>query len=121
MSPHRMDIILIGMVAGSWWSHLSPVKKAIAALTVVLMVGFVIGTSVNQLMMERSGVLVQLERVQRVAVRDSIRIDTLERQAVETAQLTDRVEKMEDVLWRVDDRTQRIVCLLSGNRGPACL
>lgn len=121
MSPHRFDPIIVGLATGGWWTQLSPVKKAAASLFVVLMVGIAIGSTVNQLLVERTGALVRLDRVERLAVRDSARVDSLAFLHRGDAEVARRLSALEAVVWRVDDRTQRIACLLSGNRGSACI
>jgi hypothetical protein len=121
MSPHRFDFLIVGLATGTWWAQLSPVKRALAALSVVLLVGFSAGSMVSQLLIERTGALARLDRVERIAVRDSTRIDVVEAWQAKNEELARRVQAIEATLIRVDDRTQRIACLLAGNQGPACL
>lgn len=129
MSPHRHEtLLLIGMVGTSWWGQLSPIKKALAAMATVAVIAFAAGSMVAQLMVERTGGLARLQeveqrldRTERLAVRDSARLDDVEARREQVDALAARVARIESTLDNVDDRTQRIVCLLSGNRGASCL
>lgn len=123
MSPHRFsDIVIVGVIAGGWWEQLGPVKKTLGVIVTLLIIGFTAGTLVTTTMMEQRGVPARLARVERVAIRDSIRVEEL---AMKQLRLdTDfevRLRTLEHTLERVDDRTKRIACLLAGGSGPACL
>lgn len=117
--PYKHDyslLAVLGVVASDWWSHLGPVKKALATIAAVFVVAFSAGGWVALTMSEQRGVPARLSAVEKRSIRDSVRVD-----AMVADSLAARVESIEAVLWRIDDRTQRIACLLAGNSGPACL
>lgn len=130
MSQGKHEVmVFLGTLATGWWSQLDPAKKALAALGIVAIVAFSIGAAANQLILERGNVMVRLDRVERIAVRDSTRVEALAAAQAEldaeteerVGALESRLSDIELTLDRVDERTQRIVCMLSGNRGPSCL
>lgn len=117
MSPEKHSFLMVvGLVTGGWWQHLSPVKQALAAIAVAAVVAFSAGGWFALTFSEQRGMPARITAVEKRSIRDSIRVD-----AMVADSLADRVESIENVLWRIDDRTKRIACFLAGNSGPACL
>lgn len=107
---------------------MSPIKKALSSLAVVAVVAFSAGSMVSQLVVERTGVLKrmdeveqQADRAERIAVRDSARMDALEIRQEQIDELIDQVDELDDLVRENVDRTRRIQCILSGGRGPTCI
>lgn len=126
MSPHKHEfLVVVGTLASGWWTHLTDLQKALAAMAVIAVVAFSAGGLVSQAMMDRTGALRRLtvveqraDRAERIAVRDSTRIDALE---VRQREAMGAISRMEGVLSRLDDRTIRMTCMLSGRPANQCL
>lgn len=130
MSPHKHEFFLLfGTITMGWWAGMSQFQKTAWAAAAFVIVGIAIGSTGSQMLIERTGALARLDRVERIAVRDSARVEKLlEDQQMLDAEFELRLSVMEaqqadvlDKLDRIDDRTLRMQCLLQGNRGPACL
>lgn len=122
MSLHNIPILaVVGIATGNWWDHLSSAKKALGALVAVLIIGFAGGSLVATVMLEQRGVPGRLARLETEVARTTVRVDSLMGLRDDTEYLRTRLDGIEVIVGRVDDRTKRIGCLLAGNSGPACL
>lgn len=122
MQGHEHNTVAaVGLVIGGWVERLGDTGRALVVVLGLVGGAFTAGVTVHRVFRDAGDPSYVAQQADRRSARDSVRVDVLFRLHEKDGETARRMQSIEDVLWRVDDRTKRMQCLLAGGSGPSCL